>query len=153
MSSGLYVSRICAAFQSLIQLKSALQVIFAMNYYQEIRLDDGIIETTLKDGVSAQELRMSIEQAFQSSMRGSINRYLVDASSAISVIPLLSIYRLPQLFSSKGLSRSSRIAVLSSMSERGKDRARFFVNVCSNRGWQAEMFFHRDEAVDWLLAE
>jgi len=86
-------------------------------------------------------------------MRGSINRYLVDASSASSVIPLLSLYNLPQLFSSIGLSRSSRIAVLSSMSQRGKERAQFFVNVCSNRGWQVKLFYRRSEARAWLLKD
>jgi len=153
MSSGRFVSRISAAFQSLIQFEFGSLGDLIMNYYQEIRLDEGIIETILKDGISAQELRMSIEQAFQSSMRGSINRYLVDASSASSLIPLLALYNLPQLFSSIGLSRSSRIAVLSSMSQRGKERAQFFVNVCANRGWQVKLFYRRSEARAWLLKE
>jgi hypothetical protein len=113
----------------------------------------GIIETTLITGITAQELRMSINQAYQLSAEWGIHRFLVDASAAISHISLLTYFELPKVFMSLNLPRSSRIAVLSSRSQKGKERARFFENVCRNRGWQVKMFYHRLEALEWLGSE
>lgn len=121
-----------------------------MSFSQNILVDQGIIETTLLDGITDQELRAGIARALELSAERDINRFLVDASAASSFISLFSLYQLPELYSSLEFSRSSRIAVLSSRTQRGKDRARFFVNVCVNRGWQARLFYHRSEALEWL---
>ena len=122
-----------------------------MTLFQLRITDEGFIETTLKDGISARELKLGITEAHQLAVDREIERFLVDASSATSNIPLVTYYQLPDFYSSLNISRSSRIAVLSSRSQRGRKRARFFVNVCINRGWQARLFYDRSEAVNWLV--
>ncbi len=122
-----------------------------MNFEQQIIWDQGVIETTLLTGITDQELRLCINRAFRLSSETGIQRYLVDASGASSRISLLTYFELPKLFLSLGLSRTSRIAVLSSRSQQGRERARFFEHVCRNRGWQVRMFYHRLEALEWLV--
>lgn len=121
-----------------------------MNFKQQVIRDQGIIETTLLTGITERELRLSIDRAYRISVKTGIHRYLVDASAANSHISLLTYYELPKVFLSLDLPRSSRIAVLSSRSQQGKERVRFFEHVCRNRGWQVRMFFHRLEALEWL---
>lgn len=124
-----------------------------MNYLQRVLEEQGVIETTLLTGITARELRESIDQAYQISVASGIQRFLVDASGASSRISLATYYELPKLYQSLGISRSSRIAVISAKTQRGKERARFFENVCRNRGWQAKMFYHRPEALEWLVED
>jgi hypothetical protein len=121
-----------------------------MRFFQTILTEEGVIETTLRDGVTEKEIRAGIARAFELSAEKGLTRFLIDASSANSFIPLAAYYELPAVFRSLNLSRSSRIAVLSSRTQRGKERARFFINVCINRGWQARLFYDRAEALEWL---
>lgn len=61
------------------------------------------------------------------------------------------VFELPQtVYPDAGLSQQLRIAVLVPQNEKVIELARFYELVCRNRGWQAQTFFDRDEAVAWL---
>ena len=81
-----------------------------------------------------------------------VNIFLIDASNLESVESVVDLYDLPDQYDDSGLSRAARIALVMPETTAAREAAKFYDNVCNNRGWEVRSFEKLGEANEWLTA-
>lgn len=110
----------------------------------------GIIDSTVTGVLSGDEIRSCTDEIIDLSVRRGVAKILIDALKATSVSSFEDVYDIPGRYQEGGLSRSSRLALVLPELRSVREIAKFYDNVCNNRGWLVQPFATRDEAVAWL---
>lgn len=110
-----------------------------------------IVEVTHKGVMTVEGLRRIVSERVVIEKETGIGEVLVDASELESVEDLASLLDLPQMYVDAEISRTGRTAVIMPTSKEGIDAARFYENVCFNRGWTVQLFETKREALEWLI--
>lgn len=112
--------------------------------------DSRIIEVSLVDRVSGQELHDVAVQNIQLIEETGEMRNLIDATQLSETGTILDIYLLPGRYKEKNLDRRARFAVVLPDGHHLEHLAEFYETVCVNRGWQARRFSSHSAALTWL---
>lgn len=97
------------------------------------------------DDVVAQAIE-SIELVKQQQAVGS----LVDYSKVTLEMPIIEIYKLPDLFDAHELPRSTRIAIVLPADPKNMHKYTFFDDVANNRGYLVRLYWEPSQAMAWL---
>lgn len=110
----------------------------------------GIIELKLIGVVSGDDLRQATKEGIARVNESRLSRGLIDATEQERTGSMVDMIELPQQYSSEGLSRETRIALVIPVKEELHGIAEFYETVCINRGWQVKSFATRKQALAWL---
>ena len=78
---------------------------------------------------------------------------LVDYSKAILEMPIVDIYKLPDLFDALELPRSTRIAIVLPPDPKNMHKYTFFDDAANNRGYMVRLHWEPSQALAWLTEE
>lgn len=114
--------------------------------------DDGrILKVTYSGAFGADELRDITREILAAMVEKKIGRALLDCGEARFDVPVLNVYQLPDLYTSRGLARSeTRAAVVLPRDGYKKELYEFYEDVCRNRGYFVKLFDEREPALEWL---
>lgn len=81
-------------------------------------------------------------------------RTLIDASKLLTdSSTTLDVYKIAdEIYEREDDRMDWKLAITTPESPAAREQARFFVNVCVNRGWNVKEFTERKDAIDWLLS-
>ena len=111
-----------------------------------------IIEIMHTGTLTVQNLEKTTSEAMALHKELGVNAVLIDTSNLESVESLTDFYDLPKQYEEGGASRAIRIALVMPETSAAREAAKFYENVCINRGWAVLPFERRDEAIEWLMA-
>ncbi len=109
-----------------------------------------IVEVTYEGRASSNELKDEEEQSFALARKHNTDRFLVDLTNYESSLSSIQVLDGVSSYDDKAI-RPVCIAVVTPLSEDAQKDARFYETACVNRGWNAQTFKERQEAIDWLL--
>ena len=112
-----------------------------------------IIEIVHSGTLTVQNLEKSTSEAMALHKELGVNAVLIDTSNLESVESLIEFYDLPRQYEEGGASRAVRIALVMPETSAAREAAKFYDNVCNNRGWQVLPFEMLDDAIEWLMAK
>ena len=75
---------------------------------------------------------------------------LVDYSKAVLEMPIVDIYKLPDLFDALALPRSTRIAIVLPPDPKNMHKYTFFDDTANNRGYMVKLHWEPSQAMAWL---
>lgn len=75
---------------------------------------------------------------------------LVDYSKAVLEMPIVDIYKLPDLFDALALPRSTRIAIVLPPDPKNMHKYTFFDDTANNRGYIVKLHWEPSQAMAWL---
>ena len=115
--------------------------------------DDGILEVVYSGAFGADELRVITDRILTAMLEQKAGRVLLDCYDAHFDVPVLNVYKLPDLYNSRGLTRSEvRAAVVKPKDGYRAELFDFYEDVCRNRGYFVKLFELREPALEWLQA-
>jgi hypothetical protein len=100
--------------------------------------------------ITAEELMEANQQAMGQLVGRNINKVLVDCSTARADMPILDVYKLPDLYVAEDMSRMIRVAMILPKDGYKREIYEFYEDVCRNRGFQVRVFDDGDAAWKWL---
>lgn len=113
--------------------------------------DDGRILRVLIEGrVSATEAGEMTRESVGLAARERATRVMLDCSKAQLDVPILDVYKLPDLYASKGIPHQVHAAVLLPKDGYRREVYEFYEDVCRNRGYFVKLFEDEAEAWAWL---
>lgn len=113
--------------------------------------DDGRILRVLIEGkLSASEVGEMTRESVGLASQEQATRIMLDCSKAQLDVPILDVYRLPDLYASRGISHRVHAAVLLPKDGYRREVYEFYEDVCRNRGYFVQLFEDEDEAWRWL---
>ena len=110
----------------------------------------GIIEVVFLGNITPEDLRASTSECIALHKRTGALGVLVDSNTWELGAPATQIYELPKEYLKDGLDPRIRIAVLLPTQPAAVEGARFYEDVCRNRGWNARVMPDRASALEWL---
>ena len=112
----------------------------------------GIIVVTYTGFLAAIDYFDSTIRGIELSNQKKIYHGLVDSRHARTDATKADMFKLPfEVYSSWGLDKSARIAIIEPHDQAAKDLNSFFIISCKNLGWEVQSFSKRKNALKWLL--
>ena len=121
-----------------------------MGWSTEFRDEGRILRVLIEGRFSASQAMEMTRESVGVAARARVTRIMMDCSKAKFDIPIVDVYQVPDIYSSRGISHEARGAVL--MPKGGVDRQmyEFYQDVCRNRGYFVQLFEDEAEAWEWL---
>ena len=110
----------------------------------------GIIEPRYDGVLSSEEVRSATSECIELTLKHRVRSTLIDAEDIQTAPPLATVIELPQQYEEEGLTRLMRVAIVAPKVPSEEATAHFYVRFCRNRGWMADKFETRDQAIAWL---
>jgi hypothetical protein len=110
----------------------------------------GIVNLVYEGELSGDDLREATREGILLSQKHDAVKAIVDCTRQEKTGDILDLYEFPDLYSQAGLNRAMRIALVMPIATELHELARFYEDVCVNRGWQVKNFDTREEALAWL---
>jgi len=113
-----------------------------------------ILEAVLSGRVTKQDLQELTSALITLGKKESINRFLIGTTEMELTASNIDIYNIAdQQFIEEEANRIGRVAVILPTSPEGKEAAKFYETVCTNRGWDVKVFSERQAAIKWLTTK
>jgi hypothetical protein len=112
--------------------------------------EQGVALVKLEGAVTEENLHQMGVEVFSNAKQWNIHKLLVDDRHVKPVLPTSTIFKLPALFGSLGLQRSTPVAIVHSEEAERHEDWRFFETVAYNSGFNIKLFSEMDEALQWL---
>ena len=103
--------------------------------------------------ITSEELEAANYHAMGQLMARKIDKVMVDCSSARAEMPILDVYKLPDLYMAEDMSRMVRVAMILPKDGYKREVYEFYEDVCRNRGFQVRLFDDGDAAWKWLESD
>jgi hypothetical protein len=103
--------------------------------------------------ITAEELEEANQHAMGQLMERKVDKVMVDCSAARAEMPILDVYKLPDLYVAEDMSRMIRVALILPMDGYRREVYEFYEDVCRNRGFQVRLFDDGDTAWEWLKSD
>lgn len=110
----------------------------------------GMIELVFTGNVTGPEIREATSWSISLMKNRNIKDILFDTTDQEQVPSIFDIYNLPDQYEKEGLTRQSRVGLVLPQKRDLRAQARFYEDVCVNRGWTVRLFENREDAVRWL---
>lgn len=122
-----------------------------MAWSVEYDSEHDLVQAVYAGHVTADDFKNSVMRTIECARKHKTLLLLIDDSKLESAVSTSDIFEMPLFYEDVEASRRSRIALIIPGSGKIREDVKFYVTVCRNRGWFAEAFDHRQEAIDWLL--
>lgn len=100
--------------------------------------------------ITAEELEEANVRAMGELLELKVGKVLVDCSAARAEMPILDVYKLPDLYLAGNMSRMIRVAMILPRDGYKQEVYEFYEDVCRNRGFQVQLFADGEHAWEWL---
>ena len=122
---------------------------WTLEYHDETQ----IVELQITGRATGEELVEAASARIAFGKEKGVDLYIINVRDMTAPRSTTSaIYNIPaQVYSQKGMSRLSSIALIEPLASESKWAVSFFEDLCINRGWRVETFVDRDSAIQWLL--
>jgi len=121
-----------------------------MAYKVEWDQEKGFIHTVYSGVVTKQALLESLAETLKMIEGKGPQKFLSEWISAFPKLSTAEIFAIPGEWESAGVDRKSVLAVVVPKRAKSWEDAKFYENVCRNRGWRVRVFDDRNEAIAWL---
>jgi hypothetical protein len=119
---------------------------WSMGYTDANRL----LVMTYRDAVSFEELVEANRQALVRIMEQQITKVMVDCSACRAEMPIVDIYKLPDMYAASGVTHQMRVAMILPKDSHRLDIYEFYEDICRNRGYFVKLFEAAEAAWTWL---
>lgn len=93
-----------------------------------------------------EQVRLGVERIVRDQLPGA----LVDYSAAVLEMPIVDIFKMPDMFDALQLPHRTKIAILLPSDPVNMHKYTFFDNTANNRGFQVRLFWEPSAALGWL---
>jgi hypothetical protein len=112
-----------------------------------------IIRIEASGSISTDEvMAQAIESIALVKQHGAVGS-LVDYSKVTLEMPIIDIYRLPDLFDAHELPRETKIAIVLPPDPKNMHKYTFFDDTANNRGYLVKLFWEKSQALVWLTSD
>lgn len=113
--------------------------------------DEGrILKVLIQGRISSSEVSEITRESVATAVKTQVTRIVLDCADAKMDVPILDVYKLPDLYSAQGLSRQVHAAVIMSREGYRRDIYEFYEDVCRNRGYFVRLFEQEQDAWNWV---
>ena len=117
------------------------------------RLKLGIVEIVYSGCITIYDIEESTAKALAVAIKTNFGRFLVEFRDADIKLSTADIFNMPGILENMQFDKKIRAAIIVPDSAEIMKKAIFYETVCNNRGWQAQVFTKRQDAINWLLSE
>ena len=100
--------------------------------------------------ITAEELQEANRQALQVLMERKLSKVMVDCSTAQASMPILDVYKLPNLYVAEDMPRTIRVAMILPKDGYKREIYGVYEDACRSRGYQVQLFDDSAAAWNWL---
>lgn len=108
------------------------------------------LRVTASGPVSTDDVHAQVKQGVEIIVREGLPGALVDYSGAVLEMPVVEIFKVPDMFDALGLPHRTRIAIVLPPDPVNMHKYTFFDDTATNRGFQVKLCWERTAALDWL---
>ncbi|HON58047.1 MAG TPA: hypothetical protein P5040_03110 [Smithella sp.] len=112
--------------------------------------EKGFIHTVYSGVVTKNDLLDSMAQTLKMIEGKGPQKFFTEWISAFPKLSTTEIFAIPCEWEAAGVDKESVLAVVVQKNGQSRDDAKFYENVCRNRGWRVRVFDDRDAAIAWL---
>lgn len=113
--------------------------------------DEGrILKVLIQGSISSSEASEITRESVAAAVKTQVTRIVLDCADAKMDLPILDVYKLPDLYSAQGLSRQVHAAVIMSREGYRREIYEFYEDVCRNRGYFVRLFEQEQDAWNWV---
>ena len=113
--------------------------------------DEGrILKVLIQGRISSSEVAEITRESVAAAVKTQVTRIVLDCADAKMDVPILDVYKLPDLYSAQGLSRQVHAAVIMSREGYRREIYEFYEDVCRNRGYFVRLFEQEQDAWNWV---
>ena len=120
-----------------------------MSWHIEHSKRDKLLLVTATGPVSTEDVQAQATQGIEIIKREQLQAVLADYSSAVLEMPIMEIYKMPDMFETLGLPKQTRMAILLPSDPVNMHKYTFFDDTATNRGYQVKLFWEESHAIDW----
>jgi len=126
-----------------------------MAYKLTYNIEQGIVENKYSGEIALEEILSATEEVWEMMQRHQSNHVLSDFLDAEMNFDLSQVMQVNEKIQDLGIPRNSRSAVVVPRDEASKQnmQARLYELSSGASGWPAQMFYDRDQAIEWLLLD
>lgn len=100
--------------------------------------------------ISTEDVHAQVKEGVEVILREDLPGALIDYSGAVLEMPVVEIFKVPDMFDALGLPHPTRIAVVLPPDPVNMHKYTFFDDTATNRGFQVKLCWERTAALDWL---
>jgi len=113
--------------------------------------DEGrILKVLIQGHMSGPEVSEMTRESVAAAAKTQVTRIVLDCADAKIDVPILDVYKLPDLYSARGVSRQVHAAVIMPREGYRRDIYEFYEDVCRNRGYFVRLFEQEEDAWNWV---
>lgn len=113
--------------------------------------DEGrVLKVLLQGTMAGPEVAEMTRESVATAAKTQVARIVLDCADSKIDVPILDVYKLPDLYSAKGVSRQVHAAVIMPREGYRRDIYEFYEDVCRNRGYFVKLFEQEEAAWKWI---
>lgn len=112
--------------------------------------EKGFVHTVYSATVTKQDLLDSMAETLRMIEGKGPQKFFTEWISAFPKLSTAEIFSVPKDWEAAGIDKESILAVVVQKVAKSWEDAKFYENVCRNRGWRVRVFKDRTEALAWL---
>jgi len=113
--------------------------------------DEGrILKVLIQGPMSGRDVAEMTRESVGLVAERQLTRVVLDCFAAQMDVPILDVYKLPDLYSARGVPRQIRAAVILPREGYRRDIYEFYEDVCRKRGYFVKLFEREAEAWSWV---
>ncbi|HEV2112344.1 MAG TPA: hypothetical protein VGT99_13380 [Gammaproteobacteria bacterium] len=109
-----------------------------------------ILKVLIQGRISSSEVSEITRESVAAVAKTQVTRIVLDCADAKMDVPILDVYKLPDLYSAQGLSHQVHAAVIMSREGYRREIYEFYEDVCRNRGYFVRLFEQEQDAWNWV---
>lgn len=109
-----------------------------------------ILKVLIQGPISGAEVAQMTQESVGLVASRQVTRVVLDCAAAEMDVPILDVYKLPDLYAARGVPRQVRAAVILPRAGYRLDIYEFYEDVCRNRGYFVKLFEREAEAWEWV---
>ncbi|MGE5624845.1 MAG: hypothetical protein ACM3ZT_04780 [Bacillota bacterium] len=120
-----------------------------MSWNIEHSKSENLLRVTATGPVSTEDVHAQAMQSIDIIKREQLPGAVIDYSKAILEMPVVEIFKMPDMFDDLGLPRQTRMAVLLPSDPVNMHKYTFFDDTATNRGYLVKLFWEQSHALNW----
>ena len=120
-----------------------------MSWNIEHSEQDNLLLLKATGPVTTEDVQAQVVQGIEIIKREQIPAAIIDYSGAVLEMPIMEIYKMPDMFEALALPKQTRMAVLLPSDPVNMHKYTFFDDTATNRGYQVKLFWEASHALDW----
>jgi hypothetical protein len=121
-----------------------------MAWKVEVDSEKGFIHTVYSGVVTKDDILDSMAETVKMLSGKGPQKFFTEWIDAISTLSTTEIFAIPSEWEDSKMNKGSVLALVVQKDDRSQKDAKFYENICVNRGWRVRVFTQRNDAIQWL---